>query len=120
MEANNRCVDFSGKTAVGAQEPEFLVGSEGVEFTVTIDIRSDSIDLEIVNADSFAYPRCRSVGGPARKKGSGVPGRAIVERCFERRLEALDQSDASATSWSGRARITASRAPGRPGSGWPR
>jgi hypothetical protein len=53
--------------------------------------------------DSFAYPRCRGVGGPARKKGSGVPGRAIVERCFERRPEALDQSDASATSWSGRA-----------------
>jgi hypothetical protein len=25
---------------------------------------------------------------------------AIVERCFERRLEALDLSDASATSWS--------------------
>jgi hypothetical protein len=25
MEANNRCADFSGKTAVGAQEPEFLV-----------------------------------------------------------------------------------------------
>jgi hypothetical protein len=44
---------------------------------------------------------------------------AIVERYFERRLEALDQSDASATSWSGRARITASQAPGRRGSGSP-
>jgi hypothetical protein len=38
------------KTAGGAQEPEFLVASEGVEFTVTIYIRSDSTDLEIVNA----------------------------------------------------------------------
>jgi hypothetical protein len=43
-----------GKTAGGAQEPEFLVASEGVEFTVTIYIRSDSTDLEIVNArDGF-------------------------------------------------------------------
>ena len=38
------------KTAGGAQEPEFLVASEGVEFTVTIYIRSNSTDLEIVNA----------------------------------------------------------------------
>jgi hypothetical protein len=38
------------KTAGGAQEPEFLVASEGVEFTVTIYVRSDSTDLAIVNA----------------------------------------------------------------------
>src|SRR5271154_6236180 len=37
------------KTAGGAQEPEFLVASEGVEFTVTTYIRSDSTPLEIVN-----------------------------------------------------------------------
>jgi hypothetical protein len=38
------------KTAGGAQEPKFLEASEGVEFTVTTYIRSDSTDLEIVNA----------------------------------------------------------------------
>jgi hypothetical protein len=37
------------KTAGGPQEPEFLVASEGVEFTVTIYIKSDSTHLEIVN-----------------------------------------------------------------------
>lgn len=38
------------KTAGEAQEPEFLVAPEGVEFTVTIYIKSNSTHLEIVNA----------------------------------------------------------------------
>jgi hypothetical protein len=37
------------KTPGGAQEPGFLVAPEGVEFTVTTYVRSDSTDLEIVN-----------------------------------------------------------------------
>lgn len=37
------------KTAGGAEEPEILVASEGVEFTVTTYVRSDSTNLEIVN-----------------------------------------------------------------------
>jgi hypothetical protein len=37
------------KSSSGAEERDLLVASEGVEFTVTTYVRSDSTNLEIVN-----------------------------------------------------------------------
>jgi hypothetical protein len=45
----SKAMSDDSKTAGGAQEPEFLVAPEGVEFTVTTYVRSDSTHFEIVN-----------------------------------------------------------------------
>ena len=60
------------KTAGGAQEPEFLVAPEGVEFTVTTYVRSNSTHLEIVNV------RDGLISLPVSDAGGDMDANALV------------------------------------------